>query len=435
MLYYLKKISTILKYKNKALILIIVMIFLFLLLIMPLFRMNISEQIDNYNKIIYFGQTCDLTNNETSKDFSLGYNLAFSYTNRQGGINGYKIKLILLNDMYETDLAVKNAKLLIDYYNVLGVIGTFGTPTTVGILTDAIKDRLIPLIGPFSSSTSFRKNFIENIITTNTSLLPEFDLITENMIQNSFNNISIIYQNDNYGSAFYNAFNDYVLEKNLPFNIVSSGKYERNSDDLDSVFKTVFNVENPYDFSGYNISKIMRIQAVVLFTAEKEVSSLLGVLKKINPSIAIYYNFFVGTRKSNLEYLKNENTSNVYQSLLTPPNLEIYPELNNILNNEITEYNKTNDVKIKENSTSLIQGFYTGMLINKVLGNFENMTEINRKTFIEMFYKMKTIDVHGFKMGPFIMHKNNEAIKYASLNQLQSNLEFKSIKYLNNGQI
>jgi len=430
----LNKLSKSIKEKVIMLILIMFILFLLVLFILRILKVGVSEQVDNNKKIIYFGETCDLENNETSKDYSKGYQLAFSSVNRKGGVNGYIIKLILLNDKYETELAIKNAKLLIDYYNVLAIIGTFGTPTTVGILTEAIADRHIPLIGPFSAGTSYRKYFTEYLITTNTSFYPEFDLIIENMLQNSYHNISILFQNDIYGNYFYNAFVDYILEKNLPFNILSSGKYERNSDDLDNTFKTIFNVTNPYDYSGYNKNKIKKIQAILIFTAEKEISSILGQLKKISPSIAIYYNFFVGTRKSNLQYLKYENTDNIYQTLLSHSTIEDYPELNKLLNNEINEHNKNNIIKIDEINSSLIQGFYSGMMICKVLENFENMTEINRKTFTEMFYKMKTIDVYGFPMGPFIMGQNNEAIKYVELNQLQDDLEFKLIKSMNFGE-
>ena len=406
--------------------LIITISVVFLIIMLKTINITIAEPIDHYNKIIYFGETCDLENNETSKDYSKGFQLAFSSINRSGGINDYIIKLVLFNDKYETDLAIQNAKMLIDYYNVLAIVGTFGTPTTVGILQEAILDRPIPLVAPFTSDTSYRKYFNKYLITTNSSFYPEFDLIIKNMLTNSFINVSIIYQNDIYGNYFYNAFVDYVMEHNYPFNFISTGKYERNSDDLDDTFKSVFNVENPYNYSTYD-KKQNNIQAVILFTAEKECSSILGQLKKISPSIAIYYNFFVGTSELNLQYLESKNTDNIYQTLLSHSRLEKYPKLKKSINHEITEYNKTNIIKITNLTSSLIQGFYSGILICNVLKNFKNMNEINRNTFVEMFYKMKTIDVYGLKMGPFVMGKNNEAIKYAELRQLQSNMEFKLI--------
>jgi hypothetical protein len=178
----------------------------------------------------------------------------------------------------------------------------------------------------------------------------------------------------------------------------------------------------------------MKIQAVVLFTSEKEIATFLGVLKKINPSIAIYYNFFVGTSKTNVELLKYGNKDNIYQTLLSYPKLDNYPELNKLLNNEVTEYNKSDVIKINGLTSSIIQGFYSGMMINKVLENFKDMREINRKSLMEMFYKMRTIDVYGLPMGPFEFGKNNEAIKYVALCKLQSNSEFKIIKQINYSQ-
>jgi ABC-type branched-subunit amino acid transport system substrate-binding protein len=424
----LQKLPKITMKKLIILIIIIILIFLLVYFTLKFLRFGIYEQIDHDKKFIYFGETCDLENNQTSIDYSLGYQLAFEFINRNGGINGYIIKIILLNDKYETDLAIKNAKMLIDYYNVLSLIGTFGTPTSVGIINEAIKDRHIPLIGPFSAGTSYRQYFNKYLIIMNGTFYPEFELSTQNMIKNSYKNISIIYQNDIYGNFFYNSFIDYSLKNNLPFNIVSSGSYERNSDDLDNTFTSIFGVKNAYNYNEYTSNKINSIQAVIIFAAEKQISSIIGQLKKMKPSIGIYYNFFVGTRKTNLEYLKYSNKDNIYQTLLSHSNLDDYPELNKIFMNEIKIYNDNNVKKINELNSSLIQGFYSGIMIGKVLENFKDMKKINRETFTNMFYEMKTIDVYGFPIGPFIMDKNNEGIRYAEINKLQSNLEFKTIK-------
>ena len=65
------------------------------------------------------------------------------------------------------------------------------------------------------------------------------------------------------------------------------------------------------------------MQAVIIFSAEKEIDSILVQLKKIKPSLAIYYNFFVGTNKSNLKYIESYNHDNIYQTLLSNKNLII----------------------------------------------------------------------------------------------------------------
>jgi hypothetical protein len=388
------------------------------------------SEIDHNKKIIYFGQTCDLQNNVVSIDYSIGFQLAFQHINRQGVIDGYKLNIILLNDRYETDLAVNNAKLLIDYYNVLSIIGTFGTPTTVGIFNEAIKERHISLIAPFTAGTSYRTIFNKYRIYMNTDFYVEFDLLLESLLENKFKNISVIYQNDIYGNFFYTALVDYLFKHNVKINIISSGHYERNSDDLDESIKSIFNIDTAYDFDKYKSEHTDLIEAVVLFTAEKEISSYLGGLKRIKPEVAIYYNFFTGTRETNLEYLEENNTDNIYQSNLTLP-IDNYPLLKGVLADEVQSHNEHAQIKISEINSTLVQGFYSGLMIGEVLRNFKNISEVNRESFTDMFYKMRMIDVYDVEIGPFILNVNSEGIRHGELNQLMPNLEFKTIKIIN----
>jgi hypothetical protein len=426
----LTKILKYVKY-NYKIILFIFITYILVIFSLKLLKFNTYDAIDHVNKIIIFGQTCDLTNNEVSKDYALGFQLAFNYINNNGGVNGYVFKIVLLDDKYEPNICITNAKMLVDYYNVLALIGSFGTPTSVGIIDEVIRDRNIPLIAPFSAGTSYRKYFNKYLILMNTDFYAEFKFWTKSLIEKSYKNISIIYQNDIYGNFFYNSYVDYILENNLPFNIVSSGHYERNSNDLDGAFKSVFGINFPYNYNEYNFEKIQDIQAVIIFAAEKQISSILGKLKRINPNITIYYNFFVGTKKSNLKYLTYENKDNIYQSLLSYNDLSHFPELNNLLSNEIKTYNDNNVKKIEEMNSTIISGFYNGLTIYKVLSNFKDMKKINRETFTDMFYEMKNIDVFGLPVGPFIIGKNNEGISYAEFNKLQNNLEFKEIENSN----
>jgi hypothetical protein len=411
------------------LIIVIIIIILISYLVSKYLQYNAYKSIDHKEKVIVFGQTCDLENNTVSETYSLGYQFAFDLINKNGGINGYKLKLILLNDKYETDIAAKNATVLLDYYNVLGIVGPFGTPTFLSILNNVIGERNIPIIGPFSAGTSYRKEFKKNLILTNTSFYPELELICKNMVNNSIKRISVIYQNDAYGQYFFNVFKDYILEKNLEISIISTGSHERNSDHLTDCYKSLFDVDNPYNYDEYKNNTTRQMQGVLIFTAEKEIASILGQLKKIKPNLFIYYNFFVGTKDSNYKFLSHLNTKNIYQTNLIKNDLSNYPELESKLVKELEIYNEN---KSKENnieiSSSLIMGFYSGLLITKVLEGFkDDMTKITRETFIDMFYKLKTIDIYGFKIGPFILNKNNEGIKYAHLTQLQPNFTTKVI--------
>lgn len=426
------EINKIIKHFKKRhlylLVTVIIVLTVLILIINKYTQIDRFTEIDHKKKTILFGQTCDLQNNMVSKDYSLGFQLAFQHINRQGGVlDGYKLKIILLNDMYETDIAVKNAKLLIDYYHVLAIIGTFGTPTTVGIFDDVIKDKKIALIAPFSSGTSYRNVFNKYRIFMNTDFYVEFKLLLESLLENNYKNISVIYQNDIYGNYFYNSLADYFMEQNVDINIVSSGHYERNSDHLDESIKSVFNMDNAHNYDEFT-DKTVPIDAIVLFTAEKEISSYLGLLKRIKPDVAIYYNFFTGTRKSNLEYLPGANTDHIYQTTLSLP-IDEYPILKGVINEEIQEYNNNSLNKINGNlDSSLLQGFYSGLMIGEVLKNFTDISEINRESFTDMFYKMKMIDVYDVTIGPFELNVNSDGIHRGQLNQLMPDLTFKTIK-------
>ncbi len=59
---------------------------------------------------------------------------AFSAANDASGINGTKIKLVLVDDKYEPDSAVVAAKELIDKRKIFALFGGVGTPTIVRVL-------------------------------------------------------------------------------------------------------------------------------------------------------------------------------------------------------------------------------------------------------------------------------------------------------------
>jgi hypothetical protein len=70
-------------------------------------------------------------------------------------------------------------------------------------------------------------------------------------------------------------------------------------------------------------------------------------------------------------------------------------------------------------------------MIGEVLRNFKNISEVNRESFTDMFYKMRMVDVYDVEIGPFILNVNSEGIRHGELNQLMPNLEFKTIKIIN----
>ncbi len=106
-----------------------------------------------------FGMSTVLSgpNAALGKEFSFGVRAAFEKTNREGGIKGRKLKLIILDDGYNPHRTIKNMHQLIEKYLVLGIIGNVGTPTGVVAMPIAIKNRVL-FFAPFTGAQALRPN-------------------------------------------------------------------------------------------------------------------------------------------------------------------------------------------------------------------------------------------------------------------------------------
>ena len=110
-------------------------------------------------------------------------------------------------------------------------------------------------------------------------------------------------------------------------------------------------------------------------------------------------------------------------------NISRYPELENSLTKQLEKHNKDkSEEEMAVIDSALTMGFYSGLLITKVLEEFkDNLSALNRETFVNKFYEKQNFDVGGLNMGPFIVNKNNEGLKYAQLSKLQPDYSLKII--------
>ena len=77
---------------------------------------------------------------------AFGTEAYIDYVNAHGGVNGWKLRLITLDDQYEPTLAVSGAKELVDSDHVFSLVGVGGTPPGQAILPYAVQSG-VPDIG------------------------------------------------------------------------------------------------------------------------------------------------------------------------------------------------------------------------------------------------------------------------------------------------
>ena len=152
------------------------------------------------NNTILLGQSLPLSgpSAQIGKKYQAGALAWFNEVNRQGGINGKKIRLISLDDQYEPELTIKNTKTLLAEPNLLALFGYVGTPTTKEILP-FIEERKVPLIAPLTGASILRSKKLEMVVNLRASYQMEIDKIVDSLVRNARQKIAIIYQDDAFG--------------------------------------------------------------------------------------------------------------------------------------------------------------------------------------------------------------------------------------------
>ena len=142
--------------------------------------------------------------------------------NERGGINSRKINLITYDDAYSPPKTVEQTRKLVESDEVAFLFGPLGTPG-IGATIKYVNAKKVPHLFVVSGVTKFT-NFTEFPMTT--TGLPSYD--TEGRIYAKYitqarpnAKIAILYQNDDLGKDFLNAFKGY-LKDDFDKKVVSS---------------------------------------------------------------------------------------------------------------------------------------------------------------------------------------------------------------------
>jgi ABC-type branched-subunit amino acid transport system substrate-binding protein len=92
---------------------------------------------------------------DLGKAMQRGIVAGFERANRNGGVNGRKLRLIALDDGYEPARTAPNMRQLIEKENVLAVIGNVGTPTAIAAVPIANEQKTL-LFAAFSGGPILR---------------------------------------------------------------------------------------------------------------------------------------------------------------------------------------------------------------------------------------------------------------------------------------
>ena len=151
---------------------------------------------------IVFGQSAALNGpaGELGRNMNLGIRAAFEEANREGGVHGRGLRLVVRDDGYEPEAAVANTRELIEH-GVFGLIGAVGTPTS-NAAEPVASEAAVPYIGAFTGAGLLRREDQSYVV----NLRASYDQETREMVDRivgdlGFRRIAVFYQDDNYGLA------------------------------------------------------------------------------------------------------------------------------------------------------------------------------------------------------------------------------------------
>ena len=154
------------------------------------------------DQTIVLGQSIALSGalSDLGKEYASGASLYFDSVNAKGGIHGRKIKLLSLDDGYDTKKALDNTRQLVEQDKVFAIFGQFGTGITQSSLP-LTTEAGIPLFAPYSGADGLRDNKNRYLFHIRASYGDETEKMVEQLASTGVREIAVIHQNDPFGKA------------------------------------------------------------------------------------------------------------------------------------------------------------------------------------------------------------------------------------------
>jgi ABC-type branched-subunit amino acid transport system substrate-binding protein len=153
----------------------------------------------------------------------------FDAVNATGGVHGRRISLVVRDDRYEPDPAVRNTHELIEHDKVLFLFGYVGTPTLVRVLPllRFYEEKRIVVVGPFTGAEPQRRppydRFVFNL---RASYRDETRALVRYLHARGHRRVGYLWQSDAYGKDAETGVREALAE--LGLDLVESVTYRRN---------------------------------------------------------------------------------------------------------------------------------------------------------------------------------------------------------------
>ncbi len=167
---------------------------------------------------------------QIGEQLALGSNIYFNKINKENGINGQSIDLILADDGYEPKNTVVNTREFLFDQKIHAIFGSMGT-TTAHAIKPLLDRHRIPFLMPFTGADFLHNSSMPNVFNLRASYQDEaIEQINYLVKERKHEKIGLMIQADEFG---------YMVESNLVNALKIHGikpvevtRFKRNSDDI-----------------------------------------------------------------------------------------------------------------------------------------------------------------------------------------------------------
>ncbi len=275
------------------------------------------------------------------KSLFLGAQVFFNKINRSGGVNGRKIKIIMLDDDYNPKNTHDNVKLLIEKEKVFAFFQIYGANPIAASLP-LIENADIPFVAPGTGYESLRNPVHRNVFNVTTSYLPESKGLIDFLKQKQvIDDICTFNQDDNMGAEGSGSVAKAL--SNFDQKIKMSGTYKRGTEDIAEAF---------------NHLKKANCKAVIFWSQTKATLAFLKLAKEEHFEPI----FIAGSPLLGSEFYTQAGklSDNLYMSSTVPlPNDKSDPF--------IAQYLKDCGTQALKNDPSFFQGYLEAAILTQAI--------------------------------------------------------------------